>query len=119
MQLALSVSMQFLWDLLHQLQVLNLMLLLNVDFPSVIPAFIDSFEVASANLEEITKYVPEIPNVIIDEAHFNDDFYLYNEEIHGEFPILLIEYKDAIIINVTLLLVLLPILKLITLILPK
>ena len=47
------ISMQHLWELVHQLQVLNLMLLFNVNFPSNIFTFLSVFKVASGNVEEI------------------------------------------------------------------
>ena len=111
--------MQFLWDLVHQLQVLNLLLMINVEYPSVIDSFIGYFEVASGSLEEVTQYLPEIPQVVIDEAQLIDDFYLFNHKLRGEFPFILIEYKDALLINVVFVLVILPIFKLITLCRPK
>ena len=59
--------MQFLWDLVHQLQVLNLLLLIHVEYPYLIHSFIGYFEIASGSFDDVTQYIPEIPSVIIDE----------------------------------------------------
>ena len=78
LMLTIHASMQYLWELVHQLQVLNMMLLFNVEFPSNIFTVLSYFEVASGNFEEITQMIPEIPEVIIDQEELNDDFYLLN-----------------------------------------
>ena len=72
----LQSSMQYLWELVHQLQVLNLMLLFNVEFPSNVFSFLGYFEVASGNIDEITEMLPNIPPMIINEEELQDDFYL-------------------------------------------
>ena len=76
LKLLLKSSMQYLWELVHQLQVLNLMLLFNFEFPSNVFSFLGYFEVASGNVDEITQMLPNIPSIIIDEEELQDDFYL-------------------------------------------
>ena len=54
MKMFMGSSMQFLWELVHQLQFVTLMQLLDVQYPNMIESFFGFFEVASGDLEDLT-----------------------------------------------------------------
>jgi len=45
--------MNYLWSLVHALQVFNFLLYLNIDFPSNLRSFAGYLEVASGEIEEL------------------------------------------------------------------
>lgn len=70
-QLGLKViingSMQYLWGLVHALQVFQYLLLLNIDFPPNLPAFTSYFSIASGDTDSmgVTDYIPDIKKYLI------------------------------------------------------
>ena len=96
-----------------------MLLLFDVEYPSVIYAFIESFEIASGDFEEITQYFPAIPESIVNEEDLRHEFYPFGDKLQEEFPYLLLEYKASFMVVVVNVLLILPILKLVTKICPK
>jgi hypothetical protein len=70
-QLGLKViingSMQYLWGLVHALQVFQYLLLMNIDFPPNLPAFTGYFSIASGDTGSmgIKDYLPDIKKFLI------------------------------------------------------
>ena len=72
-------SMQYLWDLVHQLQLLSFMLLMDFPYPKNIFHTLEYFEVAAGNLDEVSFYIPEIPDIIIDPDELATEHHLLPE----------------------------------------
>jgi hypothetical protein len=70
-QLGLKVviggSMQYLWGLVHALQVFQYLLLMNINFPPQLPTFVSYFSIASGdpNAIGIGNYMPDIKKWLI------------------------------------------------------
>ena len=79
LKLTLRSTMQYLWDLVHQMQFLNFLILMQVKFPLNLSSFIGFFEVASGKLDRIESFLPTIPKFIIDPDELNADPLLLQE----------------------------------------
>jgi hypothetical protein len=61
--------MQYLWGLVHALQVFQFLLLMNIKFPPNLPAFCGYFSIASGDPDSmgIKDYLPDIKKFLIVE----------------------------------------------------
>lgn len=66
LKLVLNSSMNYLWGLVHALQVFSFLLYLNIDFPSNVQLFTQYFKMASGDLDELNQYLPNIADYMID-----------------------------------------------------
>ena len=95
LRLLLKQSMQNLWDLVHQLQFLYLLILLPVRISPVLSTFISFFEVSTGDFDPLTDRMPELPEFIVDPADFPSGFLLLPDkfaENNFEAPYLILEY---------------------------
>ena len=76
---ALKSTMAHLWDLVHQMQIVNYLLLMNIRFPPVVPTFIAFFEIASGKLDAISGILPKLPEVIVDPDDMRKDTVLLQD----------------------------------------
>jgi len=53
-------SMQYLWGLVHALQIFQFLIYMNIDFPENIQNFGGYLEVASGDIEEMNGFLPDI-----------------------------------------------------------
>lgn len=119
-QLGLKViingSMQYLWGLVHALQVFQYLLLLNIDFPPNLPAFTSYFSIASGDTGAmgINDYMPDIKKWLINVDDIEGQY--DNEILPPKFveakisPYFIIAYSDKLNTWILALFILLPIL---------
>ncbi|CDW72275.1 fu domain containing protein [Stylonychia lemnae] len=81
-KILMNSSMQFLWGLVHALQVFNFLLYINIDFPENVSVFSDYLSVASGDIEEFDTIIPNFSNLLIDENQLNEpyDQYILDEK---------------------------------------
>ena len=88
--LVLKSTMAHLWDMVHQMQFVRYLLLMDIVYPPMVPTFVSYFEIASGKLDAISGILPGFPEFIIDpddlQSHGtllqksfkeNDIFYYY------------------------------------------
>jgi hypothetical protein len=110
--------MQYLWGLVHALQVFQYLLLLNINFPPNLPAFVGYFSIASGDTSAlgIEQYIPEINKWLINE---NDIIGRYDNELlppkfvdAGISPYFIISYSDKLSMWMAAVFIVLPVLLL-------
>ncbi|CDW85864.1 cadg multi-domain protein [Stylonychia lemnae] len=81
-KLLMNSSMQYLWGLVHALQVFNFLLYINIDFPENVELFSEYLSVASGDMEEFNTFIPNIADIIIsqDELHDPRDLAILDEK---------------------------------------
>ena len=73
-------TMQYIWEVVHQMQFLYFLTLLPLPFSPVIDLFISFFEISTGNLDFITSLLPTIPEVVINTKDFPYEPVLYYEK---------------------------------------
>lgn len=119
-QLGLKViingSMQYLWGLVHALQVFQYLLLMNIDFPPNLPAFCSYFSIASGDTDSmgVTDYIPNIKNYLIKVEDIEGQYdmeLLPPKFVENEIsPYFIIAYSDKLSIWILAIFIMLPIL---------
>ncbi|CDW90898.1 cadg multi-domain protein [Stylonychia lemnae] len=113
LKILLNSSMQFLWGLVHALQVFNFLLYMNIDFPENVELFSNYLKVASGDIDEFNQFIPNIGDYIIDENQVNEA--IDNEKLQQKFqddeisPYFIIAFGQKLTLWVLGLLVILPI----------
>jgi len=67
-------SMNYLWSLVHALQVFNFLLYMNIEFPANLRLFGNYLEIASGEIEELQQFVPDILSHIFDYDEIEEDW---------------------------------------------
>ena len=75
----LKSTMAHLWDMVHQMQFVSYLLLMDIRFPPVVPTFVSYFEVANGKLDAISGILPKFPEVIIDPDDLRSDTLLLQD----------------------------------------
>lgn len=119
-QLGLKViingSMQYLWGLVHALQVFQYLLLMNIDFPPNLPAFTSYFSIASGDTDSmgISEYMPDIKKFLIKvediEGKYDTEMLPPKFVLAEISPYFIISYSDKLSLWLTAIFILLPIL---------
>ncbi|CDW86063.1 cadg multi-domain protein [Stylonychia lemnae] len=73
----MNSSMQYLWGLVHALQVFNFLLYINIEFPENVQIFASYLSVASGEFEELNSFIPVISDYIIEQGDVNEPYDLY------------------------------------------
>ena len=63
--LVLKSTMAHLWDMVHQMQFIHYLLLLDIIYPPMVPTFVSYFEVANGKLDFLSGIMPKFPEFII------------------------------------------------------
>ena len=71
--------MAHLWDMVHQMQFVNYLLLLGITYPPMVPTFVSYFEVANGKLEFLSGILPKFPEFIIDPKDLESHSVLLQE----------------------------------------
>ena len=76
LKIIINGSMQYLWGLVHALQVFQYLLLLNINFPPNLPGFVSFFSIASGSTGSIglNSYMPDIKKWLINVNDINGQF---------------------------------------------
>ncbi len=64
-KIIMNSSMQYLWGLVHALQIFSYLLFLNIKFPENIKLFSNYLKVASGDIEEINQFIPNTGDYLI------------------------------------------------------
>ncbi|CDW87978.1 cadg multi-domain protein [Stylonychia lemnae] len=72
LKLVMNSSMQFLWGLVHALQVFNFLLYMNIDFPDNVLLFSKYMQVASGNVDELQNYIPNVADYMVYEENISE-----------------------------------------------
>eukprot|EP00347_Sterkiella_histriomuscorum_P006839 403351236 len=67
LKFVLNSSMQYLWGLVHALQVFNFLLYMNIDFPDNVMLFSKYLMVASGDIDEFNQYIPNVADMIVNQ----------------------------------------------------
>ena len=76
MKLGLRASMQYFWELVHQLQFLRFLVLIDVPFPSNVEGFVSFMQLTSLNFNNLPDIWPDVPSFILDEEQLAGEYYL-------------------------------------------
>ena len=118
LKIIINGSMQYLWGLVHALQVFQYLLLLNINFPPNLPGFVSFFSIASGNTGSIglNSYMPDIKKWLINVNDINGQF--DNELLPPSFvaggisPYFIIAYSDQLNTWILMVFIALPLLLL-------
>eukprot|EP00347_Sterkiella_histriomuscorum_P005340 403356986 len=83
LKVVLNSSMQYLWGLVHALQVFNFLLYMNIDFPNNVQTFSGYLKVASGDIEEMQQYIPNIADYIVNIKNVESS--MDNEKLQQKF----------------------------------
>jgi len=103
--------MNYLWSLVHALQVFHFLLYLNIEFPQNLISFAQYLQVASGEIEEFQQFIPDILGFFIDYDTIQEDWDVLQERfIEGgiETPYVMISYSKGFTLVLFVTLVTLP-----------
>lgn len=60
--------MNYLWSLVHSLQVFSYLLYMNINFPNNLNSFVEYLQIANGGLPELEQYIPDVSEYIIDQT---------------------------------------------------
>ena len=64
--------MQYLWGLVHALQIFQFLIYMNIDFPQNIQLFAGYIDIASGNLEEVSGIMPDVIQLAVNYTEINE-----------------------------------------------
>ena len=116
LKIIINGSMQYLWGLVHALQVFQFLLLMNIDFPPNLAGFASYFSIASADTGSlgIREYIPDLKSFLINvediEGQYDNEMLPPKFVEKGLSPYFMIAYNDKLSMWSCALFILLPIL---------
>eukprot|EP00347_Sterkiella_histriomuscorum_P011981 403370353 len=72
LKFVLNSSMQYLWGLVHSLQVFNFLLFMNIEFPDNVLLFSKYLQVASGDIDEFNQYIPNVADMLVNQKNINE-----------------------------------------------
>ncbi|CDW90923.1 fu domain containing protein [Stylonychia lemnae] len=111
MKALLNSSMQYLWGLVHALQIITFLLYMNILIPSNVELFTDYLSIASGDIS-LKEFIPSVLDMVIDQRDIyepidNETFY-YKFQEKDLTPYLIISYGEKISLWIASILVILP-----------
>jgi len=103
--------MNYLWSLVHALQVFNFLLYMNINFPQNLRSFGGYLEVASGEIEELQQFVPDLLSYILDYDEIEEDWDVLQESFKEggiETPYIIISYSKGMTLMLFLAFITLP-----------
>jgi len=97
--------MNYLWSLVHALQVFNFLLYMNINFPTNLRLFGGYLEVASGEIEELQQFVPDILSYIFDYDEIEEDWDVLQESFREsgiDTPYIMISFSKGMTLMVFL-----------------
>ena len=93
------------------MQFLNYLLLININFPANLNRFVEFFDIATGQIDELKDILPTLPNFVLDNGQLDVDYSLLPEKFAEqdiESPYVLVAYQQTMLIGLLSTMIIIP-----------